>query len=300
MVSDEVMDCIAASVGELDRTDISPVSGGSINRSYVLSARDGAHYFLKLNAASKQTMFEAERDGLFELKAAGAVRVPEVVDCTVVGSVALLLLEFLDLGAKSPAAGARLGRRLARQHRMGAPAFGWYRDNTIGSTHQANDWQDDWIGFYRDERLGRQLDLAARNGYGRQLRDRGVRLRSQLPDLFNDYDPAPSLLHGDLWGGNWGALADGEPVIFDPAVYFGDREADIAMTQLFGGFGPEFLAAYNEAWPLDAGFEYRCDLYNLYHVLNHLNLFGESYLNQATAICDKLLQSMNNQPEHKV
>jgi fructosamine-3-kinase len=111
----------------------------------------------------------------------------------------------------------------------------------------------------------------------------------QLPDFFAGYQPEPSLLHGDLWGGNWGVIADEQPVIFDPAVYYGDREADIAMTRLFGGFGAEFFTAYNEAWPLDSGFERRCDLYNLYHVLNHLNLFGGGYLRQVSDMLDRLL-----------
>lgn len=289
MIPDEVIDRIAPSVGHLDRSTIFPVSGGSINRSYVMAASDGTKYFLKLNADSAQDMFEAERDGLSELKSAATVRVPEAFDCAEVGGVAFLLLEYLDLGAKSSMAGARLGSQLAQLHRTRAPAFGWHRDNTIGSTLQANQWKDDWISFYRDHRLGAQLDLALRNGYGHRLRSRGERLCEQLTDFFDDYEPEPSLLHGDLWGGNWGVLKDGQPVIFDPAVYFGDREADIAMTRLFGGFDPEFYSAYNEAWPLDPGFEYRCDLYNLYHVLNHLNLFGDSYLDQAMTIFDKLL-----------
>jgi fructosamine-3-kinase len=290
MIPDEVINHIAASIGDLDRSTISPVSGGSINRSYELSTRDGLKYFLKLNAKSAREMFEAERDGLSVLKSAATVRVPEVFDCAAVGDVAFLLLEYLDLGAKSSAAGAHLGSLLARQHRTRAPAFGWHRDNTIGSTPQVNQWKDDWISFYRDHRLGVQLDLAVRNGHGHRLRERGEQLCMQLTDFFEDYDPEPSLLHGDLWAGNWGALKNGEPVIFDPAVYFGDREADIAMTRLFGGFEPGFYAAYNETWPLDSGFEYRCDLYNLYHVLNHLNLFGASYLNQAMTIFDKLLR----------
>jgi protein-ribulosamine 3-kinase len=288
MIPDEVMDRVTAAVGPLNRSNISAVSGGSINRSFVVPASDGTRYFLKLNDASHGEMFTAEREGLIELQAADAIRVPKVIECAVAGGAAFLLLEHLDLQAKSATAGARLGQLLARQHRIGAPAYGWRRDNTIGSTHQVNDWTDDWIRFFRDERLGRQFDLATRNGYGDLLGDRGRKLGMQISDFYHDYDPLPALLHGDLWGGNWGALPDGEPVIFDPAVYFGDREADIAMTQLFGGFGPEFIAAYDEAWPLDAGFEYRCDLYNLYHVLNHLNLFGKGYLSQVIAIFDKL------------
>jgi protein-ribulosamine 3-kinase len=293
VVPDAVMDSLAATVGEIDRHSISPVAGGSINRCYALSNREGTRYFLKLGDASDSEIFEAEQAGLIALRAADAVRVPTVLKCAIAGSAAYLLLEFLDFDVKRPAAAARLGHLLARQHSVSAPAFGWHRDNVIGRSHQSNGWQDDWISFYRDERLGRQLELAAGNGYAAQLNDRGHRLQRQIADFYMNYEPAPALLHGDLWGGNWGVLADETPIIFDPAVYFGDREADIAMTRLFGGFGPEFLAAYNNESPLDAGFENRCDLYNLYHVLNHLNLFGEGYLPQAIALFDKLLSYKN-------
>jgi protein-ribulosamine 3-kinase len=226
---------------------------------------------------------------LSELKEADAVRVPDVIDCGAVGATSFLLIEYLAFRSGSAAAGARLGTLLAKQHRKSASAFGWHRDNTIGSTFQANEWSDDWAGFYRDRRLGLQLDLAVQNGYGDRLAARGEQLQARIGDFFVNYEPRPSLVHGDLWGGNWGALQNGEPVIFDPAVYFGDRETDIAMTRLFGGFGPEFYAAYDQSWPLDPGFEYRCDLYHLYHVLNHLNLFGESYLRQAITLFDRLL-----------
>lgn len=290
MIPDEVLDRITASIGPLDRNAVSTVSGGSINRSSLLVTTNGSRYFLKLNDVSAREMFEAEREGLSELNAAAAVRVPETFDCGTAGKTAFLLMEYLDLGVKSSDSGARLGDLLASQHRKLAASFGWHRANTIGSTPQLNDRTDDWTDFLWHKRLGYQLELVARKGFGDQLRGRGERLRSRLPEFFESYDPAPSLLHGDLWGGNWGELQTGEPVIFDPAVYFGDRESDLAMTRLFGGFGPEFYAAYNESWPLDPGFEDRIDLYNLYHVLNHLNLFGEGYLHQASAILDRLLR----------
>ena len=137
--------------------------------------------------------------------------------------------------------------------------------------------------------MGYQLDLAAANGAGEALQDHGRLLMEKLPEFFDGYRPAPALLHGDLWGGNWGTMLDDEPAIFDPAYYYGDREADIAMTRLFGGFGPEFYAEYDASWPLDPGSESRVDLYNLYHVLNHFNLFGGSYLQQASNLLDRLL-----------
>ena len=147
----------------------------------------------------------------------------------------------------------------------------------------------DWVRFFREHRLRHQLELARHNGYGGVLQQRGARLLECMGALFTGYAPAPSLLHGDLWGGNWSADLTGTPVLFDPAVYYGDREADIAMTRLFGGFGRDFYAAYESAWPLADGAPERVGLYNLYHVLNHVNLFGAGYLGQARTLIDELL-----------
>ncbi|MDH5513031.1 MAG: fructosamine kinase family protein, partial [Gammaproteobacteria bacterium] len=180
----------------------------------------------------------------------------------------------------------RLGRELAQMHRATQKQFGWRHDNTIGSTPQINTPASDWVGFWREHRLGFQLELAARNG--RNLMRRGERLLADLGNFFRTYHPEPSLLHGDLWGGNVGAT-EGQPVIFDPAVYYGDREADLAMTELFGGFSARFYQAYQEAWPLDTGYKVRKTLYNLYHVLNHFNLFGGGYASQAERMMDALL-----------
>jgi len=204
------------------------------------------------------------------------------------GAQAWLVLEDIHFGRPGPGSARDAGRRLAALHRRTAPAFGWRRDNTIGATPQPNPWTESWEPFWREQRLGHQLRLAARNGYGGRLQTLGERLMTRLPTLL-DHAPAPSLLHGDLWGGNIGYTVEGEPVIYDPAVYFGDREADLAMTELFGGFGGEFYAGYREAWPLDAGYATRKLLYNLYHVLNHLNLFGGGYGAQAEAMMGRLL-----------
>jgi fructosamine-3-kinase len=176
-------------------------------------------------------------------------------------------------------------------HRTARDHFGWDRDNTIGSTPQHNAPCGEWVTFWREHRLGFQLDLAARQGYGGRLQKLGERLLADLTGLI-DHDPRPSLLHGDLWGGNIGYDREGNPVIFDPAVYYGDREADLAMTELFGGFGSGFYAAYEEAWPLDPGYSVRKTLYNLYHILNHLNLFGSGYLGQAQTMTERLLAEL--------
>lgn len=234
-------------------------------------------------------MLIAEADGLKALAECGAVRVPQVVAAQEQDGQAYLLMEWLDFGAKTGRTAARLGEQLARQHQCFGQRFGWRQNNFIGATRQFNTLSDDWVQFFREHRLGFQLRLAAENGYRGEWQEQGTRLMEKLPAFFSGYSPRPSLLHGDLWGGNWGVLRNGEPVIFDPAVYYGDRETDLAMTELFGGFPSEFYFAYNAVWPCDAGYRQRRDLYNLYHVLNHLNLFGRAYLDQAEHLVMRLL-----------
>jgi len=238
-----------------------PVSGGCIHRCYVVSAR-GARAFVKTNSADYADAFAAEADGLKALAAAG-LRTPKPIRYGAAGAEAYLLLEYLELGQRGDF--AALGRMLARAHTRPAARFGWHRDNYIGSTPQKNGWCDDWAEFWRERRLRPQLERAG--------------LRVNLDRLLDGYRPRPSLVHGDLWSGNAGFTKDG-PVVFDPAVYYGDREADLAMTELFGGFPREFYDAYNEVLPLEAGYEQRKHAYNLYHLLNHLNLFGGAYLAQ--------------------
>ncbi len=268
-----------------------PVGGGCINQAAVIEGC-GQRFFIKLNSAALLPMFAAEADGLRAILETGTVRAPQPLACGCSGGEAWLVLEYLEFGAGGPAAATRLGERLAAMHATPGEYFGWHRDNTIGSTAQRNAPTGDWIGFYREQRLGFQLALAAENGAPGRLLDSGRELQERLPQFFQGYSPTPSLLHGDLWGGNWEATGDGEPVIFDPAVYCGDREADIAMTELFGGFGPAFYEAYDSALPLDAGYQTRRTLYNLYHVLNHFNLFGGGYAGQARHSIDELLASV--------
>lgn len=261
------------------------VGGGCINATHVLD--DGARrWFVKLNDAERLDMFAAEAAGLNEIAATYTVRVPQPLCHGVAAGQAFLVLEWLDLSGS----GAQdvLARQLAALHRVTREEYGWFRDNTIGSTPQPNEQSLDWMEFMCERRLGHQLDLAVRAG-NRRLHRRGEELLDRMPDLFSGYTPAASLLHGDLWPGNCAVTAAGEPVLFDPAVYYGDREADLAMTELFGGFGPRFYAAYNEAWPLDAGYQVRKTLYNLYHVLNHYHMFGGGYGSQAERMIDQLL-----------
>jgi len=184
---------------------------------------------------------------------------------------------------------AAMGRMLAAVHRATGSRYGWRRDNFIGSAPQCNREHDDWTAFWRDMRLLPQLEAAERNGLGARLIDSGRKLAGSLSRLLAGHAPQASLLHGDLWSGNAAFLAGGAPVVFDPAVYRGDREADLAMTELFGGFPRAFYAAYADAWPIDAGYAMRRDLYNLYHVLNHANLFGGGYAAQAQSMIGRLL-----------
>ncbi|VAW69228.1 Ribulosamine/erythrulosamine 3-kinase potentially involved in protein deglycation [hydrothermal vent metagenome] len=266
------------------------LSGGCINQAYRVS-NGVSQYFVKLNERHHLDMFEAEALSLHELSTSNTIRTPHPVCTGQTEDQAYLVLDFLTLtGHTGSAISARiLGQQLAAMHRTEASLFGWHRNNNIGSTPQNNQQQSQWIDFWREQRLLPQLHLAKQNGYGRPLSFISDRLLSDFDVLFESYQPVPSMLHGDLWGGNAAALADGTPVIFDPAFYYGDRETDIAMTHLFGGFSHDFYAAYNEAWPLDSGFAVRKTFYNLYHILNHLNLFGSGYLKQAISMAEQVL-----------
>lgn len=269
---------------------VAPVGGGCINRGHRIraGARD---FFVKLNDAHRVAMFEAEADGLAEVARTHTVRVPAPICFGSNESHSWLVLEWLPLSADGTtgASAARLGTQLAAMHAVHAGCFGWVRDNTIGSTPQDNAQSVDWTGFWRERRLQPQLELAARNGHRGRLQQSGEQLLSRLPQLLAGHRPAASLLHGDLWGGNAAVLGDGTPVVFDPAPYYGDREVDIAMTELFGGFPGSFYTAYEAAAPMPAGYAVRRELYNLYHVLNHLNLFGGAYLRQSEAMIASLL-----------
>ena len=260
-------------------------SGGCIHESFRIDG-EGGRYFVKTNTARFAEAFAAEADGLAALIAAG-MRAPRPLGHGAAEGRAFLVMEYLELGGRGD--WAKMGHALAALHRAHGARYGWRRDNFIGSTPQQNREHDRWTEFWREERLLPQLALAKQNGLGSRLIDKGERLADVLPKLFGGHSPQASLLHGDLWSGNAAFLADGSPVLFDPAVYCGDREADLAMTELFGGFPRDFRAAYAEAWPLDAGYPLRRNLYNLYHVLNHANLFGGGYAAQAQAMIGRLL-----------
>ncbi len=270
----------------LDSPRATPLAGGDINRAFRLDA-GGERFFVKLNRAEREAMFDAEQAGLEALRTSATIRVPEAILVGRDGAQSFIVMEYIELGGRP--APERFAADLAALHGCCAERYGFAGDNTIGSTPQPNAWRDDWLAFWREQRLGHQLELGARRGFDARLLAAGARLQACLERFFVDYRPRPALLHGDLWSGNQGADAAGNPVIFDPACYYGDHEADLAMMELFGHPGERFFAAYREIRPIDPGYARRRDLYNLYHVLNHANLFGGGYAAQASQMIDRLL-----------
>ncbi|MCX7098625.1 MAG: fructosamine kinase family protein [Methylococcales bacterium] len=268
-----------------------PLSGGDINDAYRLQGK-GKTYFIKLNRADQLAMFTAEMDGLLAIANTHTLRVPTPMTCGQTSKHSFLVLEYLEFGSANKASERLLGQQLALMHQQPQPYFGWHRDNTIGITPQPNKPNTDWLAFWRDQRLANQLQLAAHKGYGGKLQTYGERLCSDMDGLFIGYKPQASLLHGDLWAGNAAVDKQGCPLVFDPACYNGDREADLAMTELFGGYGADFYAAYQAVWPVDQGYGLRKDFYNVYHLLNHLNLFGGGYARQAENKLGQLIASL--------
>lgn len=265
------------------------VSGGCINQGYAVS--DGKiTYFVKLNQAVQAEMFAAEMLGLQQMYATNTIRVPQPLCWGTSGSSSYIVLEWLEIVNGNNKSWQKMGRNLAAMHKtISNQGFGWNINNTIGSTPQINTWKSDWIEFYSQHRLGYQFQLGRRRGGNFPLADK---LIDAIPKLLTDHLVEPALVHGDLWGGNAGFTIDGEPVIFDPATYFGDREVDIAMTELFGGFPASFYQGYAEVFPLEHGYETRKILYNLYHILNHFNLFGGGYASQANRMIEQILENI--------
>jgi len=269
------------------------LSGGCINQGYAISNGDGKAnargertYFVKLNQAELIAMFEAEALGLQEMLQSNSIRVPKPICWGIADNFSYIVLEWLEMNQGNSKCWEEMGRKLAAMHQTtSSQGMGWKINNTIGSTPQINTWTADWAEFYTQHRLLYQFELAIRRGGNFPQQER---LLAAIPELLS-HQPQPSLVHGDLWGGNAGCSVS-EPVIFDPATYFGDREVDIAMTELFGGFPAAFYRGYNEVFPLDAGYEQRKTIYNLYHILNHFNLFGGGYASQANRMIDVILR----------
>lgn len=264
-----------------------PVGGGSVNQAYALSDGDRA-YFVKLNDAVRVGMFEAEALGLNQIWETRTIRVPKPICWGTAEGSSYIVLEWLDFGYGTHEAWQIMGQQLAAMHRVTSEqGFGWSQDNTIGFIPQKNPWTEDWVTFFRDHRIGFQLQLARKRGGHFPKQDE---LMQSIPELLGSHTVEPSLVHGDLWSGNAAVTKRGDPVILDPATYFGDREVDLAMSELFGRFPQEFYKAYDEAYPIEPGYETRKTLYNLYHIINHFNQFGGGYESQANRMIDQLLR----------
>jgi len=267
----------------------SSIGGGCISQATRITGTDGRSFFLKQNDLDFHDFFEAEAEALKEIDATSTVTVPEVIAFGVTGQSSFLVLSFMEEGSDSSASQAELGTQLARLHKIEQPFFGWHRDNCIGATPQPNPRCDDWVSFYADHRLAHQFDLAQNKG---QRFPGSSDLLENLSAFFVDYSPPPALLHGDLWGGNASCDKRGTPFLYDPASYYGDRETDLAFTYMFGGFSNAFYQAYDTVYPLDPGFKIRKILYNLYHELNHFNLFGGGYASSAQSSIQQLLDHL--------
>lgn len=255
-----------------------PVGGGDTSQTYLLQAGHGS-VFVKIESTNRADLLAAEADGLQALASSACVRVPDVLGLGIfkAGDGSWLALEALSLKSRSPSIDRRLGGQLAEMHRHQGKAFGWHRDNYLGPMPQSNATAPDWGEFFSRQRLAPQIDRLRDAGAAPAVSRLVQPLLAAWHRLNADHDPAPSLLHGDLWAGNAAALSDATPVIYDPAVHYGDRECDLAMADLFGGYAEAFFSAYQQAWPLPRGWQQRRGFYQLYHLLNHANLFGGGY-----------------------
>lgn len=266
---------------------LSPLGGGSISTAYKAELLDNSLVFIKVSPQFPD-MFVKEANGLRELEKAKAIRIPQVF----YASEEILILEYLP--SLSPSNRKKFfeefGQQFADMHRHSNSLFGFYEDNYIGSTPQKNTpHMTSWREFYWQNRLLFQFHLAEQNGYvDSSLRKYFSQLEKKLTDFIPDDGEPPALLHGDLWGGNYLCTTNDTPVIIDPAVYYGHREADLGMTLLFGGFSEPFYSAYNEVYPLQPGWQKRMEVYKLYHLFNHLNLFGEGYYGQVVETVRKI------------
>lgn len=250
--------------------------GGDVNECFILTTAT-QNYFIKRHKATLLPMFKAEFLSLEKLHATHTLRVPKPLFTGFNQTHSWLVMDALELGHRGN--DFALGEQLAQMHLKPHCYYGWEHDNFIGSTVQKNTWNDDWVEFFITQRLMPQIELSQSKALKKEAEAFYTKLSELLPS-----QPHASILHGDLWSGNAAFLSDGTPVIFDPASYIGDRETDLAMTRLFGGFNAEFYAGYQSVFPMDAGFENRIQIYNLYHILNHYTLFGGHYHDQALSI----------------
>ncbi|KLV03466.1 hypothetical protein ABT56_19370 [Photobacterium aquae] len=265
-------------------TEREPVEGGDINACYCIG-NGQERYFVKINDRDQLATFETEADSLRLLNETDCIAVPQFIHIGTAKDKSFLILNYLPTKVINDQAAFELGQQLANMHAWGEQVeYGFDLDNYIGLTPQPNQWRRKWCRFFAEQRIAWQLQLCSEKGIHFASIDT---ITAKVINLLMHHQPKPSLLHGDLWHGNTALTVDG-PIIFDPASYWGDRECDIAMTELFGGFPTSFYDGYQSIWPLDEGYIARKPLYNLYHILNHCNLFGGSYITQAEQEMRKL------------
>lgn len=287
----DILDQIARSSGiRCKAHSITEVAGGCTHSAFMLAGVDGT-VFVKTAQIDQLAQFRAEAAGLQQLRLSKTICVPQVYCTGNSGQQSFIAMQAIEFSPAQTHSYRLLGEQVAALHYHSASLYGATQDNFIGSTPQINTPSSNWFDFWREHRLGHQLELAERKGARQELLKDGYRLGVQMEELFSTA-PAASCLHGDLWQGNWGFNTQGEPVIFDPAHYYGDREADIAMTRLFGSAHPDFYAAYQHHYPMSDNYKQREIFYNIYHLLNHYTLFGGSYLNQAHQMIRSLLADL--------
>ncbi|GJQ08744.1 hypothetical protein GpartN1_g535.t1 [Galdieria partita] len=292
-LEEKISSAVSAATGKEFKASIGPsVGGGCVSDTRVILSKDSdsLKFFAKIGTPSEVSMLAAEYYGVLEMYNTETIRLPKPICYDSTDRFSFLILENLNMTSR---AGRReyqlLGKQLARLHRCTSDrGFGWHRGNTIGPTPQLNPWTSSWTEFFVNYRLHYQMELAKRNNLKFEHEEG---LLHKVEKLLNQkQDVIPSLVHGDLWSGNIGFLTSGEPVIFDPATYYGDREVDIAMTELFGRLPEDFYVAYNDEFPLTEGYEQRRIVYNLYHVLNHFNLFGGMYGRKAKGMMQEIME----------
>lgn len=281
-----ILDPIEVAINaKVKRTDA--VAGGSIGRCYKLTTQHNKYYFLKIYSGSRAApMIGAEVQGLTEINKSQALRVPQIIS----HGQNYLLLEYIQTAEIKPCFWQKLAHGLVKLHSYKAEEFGFEQNNFIGTSPQMNSYEKTWVEFFWNNRIEYQWQLARANSLSTHKLDQKIEsLKSVLPELFQGIDVVPSLLHGDLWSGNYLCDQQQQPVLIDPAVYYGHFESDLAMTKLFGGFANDFYARYFEQRPQAQNYAKREALYQLYHILNHLNLFGSSYYQQSLTLLSQIL-----------
>ena len=287
----DIIDQIAAASGiNCGARSITPIGGGCSHSAFLLTG--GVHpVFVKIAQHHLIESLQSEASGLMQLRQTNTIRVPDLYCTGISGDHSFIAMQGIEFGAAKAHSYTLLGEQLAALHQHQSPTFGTTHDNYIGTTPQINTRSNNWFSFWRKHRLGYQLQLAKQNGASLSLIDDGYRLGASMEALFAT-SPVASCLHGDLWQGNWGFDKQGQPLIFDPAHYYGDRETDIAMTHLFGTAQSAFYTAYQHHYPMSGNYRQRQIFYNIYHILNHYNLFGGRYLDQAQIMIQKLLADL--------